>query len=203
VAASHPQDSPATSIPGFRLQLPGSQASLPKHTFFITEFEAMHFDYFRLVCASGFALLFENSIWESILVQAAYSERSLFHAAIAASVLTRTTYSPIQNWHDPECAGSPTRYTLVQYNRAIKLLNNRLRTGVNCTELAILGSILFMAIEGFQGYRAQMLVHLRGSLALLQTLNVSSLDTEYLKSALYHIRAQVQMLHGQEEVENG
>jgi hypothetical protein len=82
-------------------------------------------------------------------------------------------------------------------------MNARLGSGVNCAELAILGSILFIAIEGFQGYRAQMLVHLRGSLALLHTLNASSPDTEYLKTALYHIRDQVQMLHGQEEVENG
>jgi hypothetical protein len=167
--------------------------SLPNHMFFLTDFEAMHFDFFRHVCARDFALVFESSIWESILVQAAHAERSLFHATLAVSVLTRAHYFPTQVFHGSGCSDLAVAYAIWQYNLGIKCLNARLRSRVNCTELAILGSILFMAIEGFQGYRKQMLVHLRGGLALLQSPEASSFNTTHLKTALYHTRDQVQI----------
>jgi hypothetical protein len=200
---SYQQEYSDISAQGPGLLLPGLLTSLPNHMCFLTDFEAMHFDYFRRVCASDFAVVFESSLWESILVQAVYAERSLFHAALAASVLTRTNYLPEQDWHDPECTGSAARYTIVQYNRAIKCLNARLRRGIDCAEIAILASILFITIEGFQGYQTQMLIHLRGGLALLQDLKSLSPNTKCLKAALYQIREQVQTFEGQKETANG
>jgi hypothetical protein len=198
-STSYTQEISGVGAQSLHLQAAGLPSSLPNHMFFLTDFEAMYFDYFRLVCVRDFGLFFESSRWESILVQAACSERSLFHAALAASVQTRTNYSPEQDWHDPECAGSAIGYSMLQYNRAIKCLNTRLRSAADCAEIAVLSSILFITIEGFQGYRTQMLIHLRGGLSLVQNLKASSPNTPYLKNALYRMRDQVQMFSGYEE----
>jgi hypothetical protein len=193
---------PPIATQSFSLQLKMLPSHLPNCVLFPTDFERIQFDYFRRICARDFALLFENPKWELILIQAACTERSIFHAALAVSVLSRTNYSPVQDWHDPEFTGSAVQYAMVQYTRAIKCLNLRLGSGVESSQIAILGSILFINVEGFQGYRRQMHVHLHGGLALLENLKTLSADSEYLETALYMIRDQVEEFEGKIKANN-
>ncbi|KAF2669383.1 hypothetical protein BT63DRAFT_425111 [Microthyrium microscopicum] len=177
-------------------QLLERPSNLPQHMFILEGYDAMHFDYFRHVCAKDTALVFEDPIWESILVQAAYTESSIFHAALATAVLTRYNYYPTHSSYDPSFARSNIEYAMIQYDQAIKCLNARFRTGVDSTEVAILGCILFISIEGFQGYAMQMHMHLRGGLALVDGLKVDALNTKCLTNAFYQLRDQVQGFEG-------
>lgn len=81
---------------------------------------------------------------------------------------------------------------MVQYGRAIKILNARLGSEAESTELAVLESILLINIEGFQGYTTLMHVHLRGGLAVSKSLKAHYSDIGYLETALHHIRDQVE-----------
>lgn len=163
----------------------------------MTNFEAALFDYFLRVCTRDFALYFCSPVWERVLIQVARAERCIYHAGIAVGVLSRNNYWPFHDWPGPEQTSTVGEYAIVQYNRAIRSLNARVkRSDAVSAELAVLASILFVHFEGFQGFVTPMHVHLRGGFALLMGLKAASRDVDYLETALYQIQDQVAELNG-------
>ncbi|KAH8660882.1 hypothetical protein BGZ60DRAFT_530882 [Tricladium varicosporioides] len=182
--------------------------------------DAIHFDYFLEVCTPEFSLYFDLPIWQDIIVQVAISEPCIQHAALAIGALSRSHYQPNEN----SCQFSASKlseFGLREYNAAIRELDRFLRYGNRNSEIVVLASIVFIAIEVLQGFESKALMHLRNAIAILRlhedlktspdlngSLNwgyssveiadtrISRPNTEmfYLKNALVQIAQQFSML---------
>jgi hypothetical protein len=128
--------------------------------------EAYHFEYFRDICAPEFALYFELHSWSNFVLQAAYREPSMWHAALAISALSRRHYVPNKSGYEDKLL---YEYGVKQYNYAIQNLNRRLDCSTQSLELAILASIVFITIEVLQGHNDKVQIHLRCAFAILKT----------------------------------
>ncbi|OQV10814.1 Fungal Zn2-Cys6 binuclear cluster domain-containing protein [Cladophialophora immunda] len=186
-------------------------SSLPSHLCALDSFEASTFEYFRHVCARDFALYFESPWWGALVLRYALAEASIYHAALAISSMSRHNYYPTTTTttttttsyvpehhscnHTHSQSHSAAEYCLAQYTLAIQRLNARLDSSVASVELAAFASILFIYIEGMQGSTRSMHVHLRGGLALVQSLlQLVTPNVGYLEWALWQIREQVQQI---------
>jgi len=90
----------------------------------------------------------------------------VWHAALAISALSKSRYFPNRI---KDTIKSSDEYAVKQYNQAIKELNCRLDSSTRSWELAILASIVFIAIEVFLGFDYKVQIHLRGAFAILKT----------------------------------
>ncbi|KAI0434751.1 hypothetical protein F5Y09DRAFT_216922 [Xylaria sp. FL1042] len=146
--------------------------------------ESVRFEFFRLVCAPEYGVLFETVSWETLVLQYATTELCIYHAALAVSVLTWNHYSPMRNWYDTETgARSVAEYATIQYNLAIRRLNARLSSSMpdrDVTKLVIMSAILFINIEFLRQEQAPSFresfvsMHLRGATCLLHDLKSRS-----------------------------
>ena len=111
--------------------------------------------YFREICAKEFALYFEQPRWENIVLQAAHAEPCIRHIALSLGALSRHRYQPnfLAGSQQPD---SLLSYGLMQYSLAIQVLNERLATSPQRYELAVLASIMFVAIEALQEHQNQV-----------------------------------------------
>ncbi|KIW89119.1 uncharacterized protein Z519_09971 [Cladophialophora bantiana CBS 173.52] len=174
-------------------------SGLPDHMLGMTSFEVSHFEYFRRVCARDLALYFESPSWESLVLRYAHMEPSIYHAALSISSMSKNDYYPtttMPSSYDPggQNTTSPSEYCLAQYSLAIQRLNARLDRSIESVELAAFASILFIYIEGMQGYKTSMHIHLRGGLALARCLQHLSPNVGYLEFALWQIQEQVEQI---------
>jgi hypothetical protein len=140
----------------------------------------------------------ESASWESLLLRHVHLESSICHAALAIAALSTHHYSPTQAWYDPGSTSSAIEFSIVHYNLAVQILNGRLEGSTGSSELAVLASILFIHIEAFQEYQNSeafpnlLSAHLKGGLAIVQSLKSLSQNVDYLEAALDHIRNQIQ-----------
>ncbi|KAI0532433.1 hypothetical protein GGR58DRAFT_517739 [Xylaria digitata] len=144
----------------------------------VSQLESVQFEFFRLVCAPEYAVLFEMGSWESLVLQYAITEPCVYHAALAISALTWNHYSPISHWYDPATgAKSVVEYATIQYNLAICRLNAQLDSFIldrDTTKLTVLSAILFMNIEFLRREQescfseSPISTHLQGAIRLLR-----------------------------------
>ncbi|VUC25077.1 unnamed protein product [Clonostachys rosea] len=126
--------------------------------------DGFHMDYFRVVCAPEISLYFGQPIWETLILQAAASEPTIYHAALAIGALGKSRYCPRT---DP--ADSATRYSLQQYGLAIRALQNCWDTSSQILELSVLASIVFVVVEMHLGLSSQAELHARAACALIRS----------------------------------
>jgi hypothetical protein len=131
------------------------------------DFDVLHFEYFREVCAPEFSLFFELALWERIVLEACI-EPCIGHAALAIGALTRSHYQPSGSGDASLQVESVTEYSIKQYNLAIQELNSCLDISTRSWELAILGTIVFVAIEVLQGYDNKVQILLCSAFAILK-----------------------------------
>jgi hypothetical protein len=171
---------------------------LPHHMRKLTHAEASYLDYFRLVCARDFAICFESTGWEKLLLRSVQLEPSIYHAALAIAALSRQQYSPPQAWYYPGSTSSATEFSILHYNLAIQNLNGRLERSIESSRLTLLACILFIHIEAFQNFPGSgttptlISAHLNGGIAIAHHLKSLSQNIDYLESALDHIQTQIE-----------
>jgi hypothetical protein len=130
----------------------------------LSEFDELHFEYFRDFRAAEFSLYFELESWQAIIMQGVYTEACMWHAALAIGALGRSRYLP-----NTTISIEPNEYGLRQYTLAIQKLNQRLDSSTRGWELALLGSIVFIAIEMLLGQNNRVQIHLQGAFEILKT----------------------------------
>ncbi|KAE9364318.1 hypothetical protein N431DRAFT_421185 [Stipitochalara longipes BDJ] len=131
--------------------------------------DSSHFDYFINVCTKEFSLYFQSPAWESIILQAACTEPCIRHAALAIGAMSR------KNYHS-QLSQFPLEYSMKQYNLALRSLNDALDKSARSRELAILGSIVFIAFEVLWGADTRVRMHLDGAFAILGSLPEIGVD---------------------------
>jgi len=125
--------------------------------------DSSHFNYFINICTKEFSLYFESPVWESIILQAACTEPCIRHAALSIGAMSRN------NYHS-QSSELVLEYSMKQYNLALRALNRALDKPARNWELAILGSIVFIAFEVLWGVDTRVKMHLDGAMAMLGCL---------------------------------
>lgn len=131
--------------------------------------DSSHFSYFISICTKDFSLYFESPVWEGIILQAACTEPSIRHAALAIGAMSRN------NYHS-QSSDQALEYSMRQYNLALRALNDTIDGSTRSWELAILGSVVFIAFEVLWGVDNRVRMHLGGALAMLGSLSDNGVD---------------------------
>ncbi|PVH85458.1 hypothetical protein DL98DRAFT_527466 [Cadophora sp. DSE1049] len=138
--------------------------SFPNFTTLSSPAEAQHFDFFRTVCTNSFSTHFNANLWKGIILRAAHTEPFVLHAVLAIGALTQS------NAHAPTYPTPILEYSLKKYSLASRMLGQRMKSGTADWKLAILGSLVFLAIEVLQGHELGALLHMRSGEAILKSL---------------------------------
>lgn len=159
----------STPVPGLQDVVLLPRLSPPPSALWMNSDEGSYFDYFRTVSIHDLSGYFEDPVWNTLILQAAYLEPSIKHAAIAVGAWNRSQAENKLNRNPIE------KYAMLKYLEAVKTLNQRLDDGHVNAELVILASLLFMALETFQGADQAALAHFEGAFAILQSLHQQNL----------------------------
>lgn len=141
----------------------------PVPTLMLSESDAQNFDYFRVVCAQDFSRYFEVKLWQRLVVQAAASEPCILHAVLAIGCLSQIREER-EEGAVIDASTSQFSYFLIHYNTAIKLLRQNLQSPNANWVLALLGSLVFIAIEVLQSHDDVAYMHMRKAFAILRNL---------------------------------
>lgn len=158
--------------------------------------DVWHFEYFRVVYAKELSLLLGSSLWESLVIRAAFSERCILNAVVALGALSRNTV-PGARKGSALPTEFPMGYSLRKYNLAIQELNNRLAASPSRWDLAILGSLIFIAVESLRGNYGTAQMHLQGALAIIKAHDNPSDCVSQLGANLAHVLQALSRLLGQ------
>lgn len=158
--------------------------------------DVWHFEYFRVVCIKELSSYLGTNIWESLLLRAALSESCILNGILALGALSRNATSGGVNGKSTLAPGFPVGYSLRKYNEAIRDLSRRLAVAPGNWELAILGSLIFIAIENFQGNYDAARVHLHGALAILESHSDPTLGSSPTTSTMAQILGAISRCQG-------
>ncbi|KAF3404710.1 hypothetical protein DPV78_002683 [Talaromyces pinophilus] len=158
-----------------------------------------HFDYFVNVCTREFSLYFESPAWENIVLQAACTESCIRHSALALGAMSRHNYR--HHLQLPQSSDLLLEYSMMQYNMALRALNDTLDGSMRSLELAILGSIVFIAFEVLWGADTRVKVHMDGAFSILNSLTGADVwytrtYSQCLVSALKRLSEQISSFGG-------
>jgi hypothetical protein len=157
--------------------------------------DVWHFEYFRVVFNKEFSLYLGTDVWEALLLRAALAEPCILHGVVALGALSRNTVPSIANGKPALSPGFTLGYSLRKYNQAIQELNNRLAASPSSWQLAIVGSMIFIAIESLQGNYDVAETHLRGSLKILQGHGVSNIISAPSTNDMAHVLHALSRIH--------
>ena len=118
------------------------------------------FQFFTERTAIDFCGYFDSRFWTSYLPRVSFSEPAIRHALIALGAVHRKYELGVDTWHP--------NFALAQYTKAVSGLRQILVRNVsNSVEMSIISSILFAAVETFQGNYALAMDHLKGGLRIM------------------------------------
>lgn len=144
------------------LAIPGPTSPPSLH---LGDTDAIHFDYFRLICAPEFALFFQIESWSSIVLQAASSDPSFRRIALAVGALSRSRYTLSSQQQAAD------RYALCQYNMAIRELGLLEHSPRNIFRI-VLASITLIVLEFLLENYNRVRIHLRSALSMLSAIKL-------------------------------
>lgn len=141
-------------------------------------------------------LYFESPAWANLIIQAAYTEPCIRHTALALGAMSRYEY----HRHSQSQTSSKLTldYSMKQYNLAIRALNEALDGLTRSLELAILGSIVFIAFEVLWGADIRVKMHMNGAYSILDSLTKTNLwytraYSQCLVTALKQLSGQISL----------
>lgn len=114
-----------------------------------------------------FAGLFASDFWETLVFQASAQEPAVRHAVVALSAAHRydSKYGP---WMVPATYGfDAERFTLQQYNKAIKYLRTPGGNNKNSHRVALITCMIFVTLEYLRGQYQMGSAHLHYGIQLL------------------------------------
>jgi hypothetical protein len=138
--------------------------------------EVDYFEYFRTECTEEFSGFFNSILWKQLVLQAAHSEPFILQAVLAIGAFRRSQL--ILPCSASKCDPNILEYCMGKYTIASRELGQRIKTGTADWKLAVLGSLVFLAIEVLQGHESGALMHLGNGIAILQgQVSPSAKDT--------------------------
>lgn len=154
--------------------------------------EVDHFDYFRTECTEEFSGFFNSTLWKRLILQAAHSELFVLQAVLAIGALRRSQLTlPCSAFKYDHAI---LEYCMSKYNIASRELGQRIKTGTADWRLAVLGSLVFLAIEVLQGHESGALMHLGNGMAILKSHLVPSAEYPSVMQLDYPMGAETEDL---------
>ena len=176
---------------------PWSLASEPNHAIPLHVEDVWHFEYFRVVCTKELSLYLGTGLWETLVLRAAFTERCILHGVLALGALSRNTVPSSVSRQPALSPGFLAGYSLGKYNLAIRELNRRITASPSSWQLAVLGSMIFIAIESLQRNHDVVKMHLQGALAIWQSHKDSGSNSAQTISEMAHVLNAFSRLGGQ------
>ncbi|KAI0433130.1 hypothetical protein F5Y09DRAFT_97847 [Xylaria sp. FL1042] len=136
--------------------------------------DVWYFEYFRVVCTKELSLSLETDLWESFVLPAALTEPCIMHGVLALSALRRDMVPKRLSRGLMSLTGYSASYSLRRYNQAIRELNASLGVSHRSRELALVGSLIFILVETYQGRDSVAQMHLQNALAILKNPGCST-----------------------------
>ncbi|KAI0813746.1 hypothetical protein GGR55DRAFT_544172 [Xylaria sp. FL0064] len=180
--------------------------------------DVWYFEYFRVICAKELSLSLGTDLWESFVLPAALTEPCIMHGVLALSALRRDMIPKRLSRGLISLTGRSAFYSLRRYNQAIQELNASLGASNRSRELALVGSLIFVLVETYQGRDSVAQMHLQSALAILQNIESSTAgasailkdlarlfdsltspcrpNSRSLLSVIHHMPTPVQVSHG-------
>lgn len=157
--------------------------------------ERRSLDFFRSNSAVQLAGYFDSAFWCRLVLQACHEEPIIQHAVTALGALYESTQGIDAN--NLKSGRVYDQFALQQYNKAIGLLHQNLRShsqGKGSFPIALISCLLFIAFESIQGNHEASLTHMRSGLLLFRNWQAennitanSSPDQQDIDSELVHM----------------
>lgn len=150
--------------PSFRQYLLQPKPKLPPGAHLSSD-EGSHLDYFRLVCTRSLSRYFRDTFWERTILQISNTEPAIRSAIVAFARLLRhqTVYG-----HEWSAKTNKDPAINADYAQALQGINQRLDTSESSWELALVGSLIFTALEVLRGDAEIALKHFEAGIAMLK-----------------------------------
>lgn len=148
----------------------------------ISSNDVPHFDYFRISCTEEFSRSFNATLWKQLILQAAYIEPFMLHAVLSIGAIRRSQLDPLSS----ASTSAVLQYSKERYKEATMKLANLLKAKrVHMDwKLALLGSLVFLAVEVLRGHEHAALLHFRSGSDILKSL---SFDETLLPPRMLHL----------------
>ncbi|KAH8819764.1 hypothetical protein F5884DRAFT_25425 [Xylogone sp. PMI_703] len=156
-----------------------------------TQDERGYFEYYLKSTSLKIPGTFESDFWDSIVLQASSVEPAVFHAATAVASAQRAyaarAEKRIANLPSTDISQNHDRFTLKQYNKAIKSLASHFSSNeLSSLRVVMISCIVFASLEMLRGEYNMVGVHIRNGIDLLKKIQehgetVAKLDTRLLQ----------------------
>jgi hypothetical protein len=131
--------------------------------------EVHHFDYFQVVVTEEFSAFFNSNLYKQLVLTTAHHEQFVLNAVLAIGALRRFQLDPSvisPTWND----AAVFAYVTKKYTTASRLLRQSIESGTATWRLAVLGCLIFIAIEVLQGHEFGAILHMKNAVAILKSV---------------------------------
>jgi hypothetical protein len=136
--------------------------------------EIHHFDYFQVVVTEEFSAFFNSNLYKQLVLTTAHHEQFVLNAVLAIGALRRFQLDPSvisTTWND----AAVFAYVTKKYTTASQLLRQSIENGTATWRLAVLGCLVFIAIEVLQGHEFGAILHMKNAVAILKSVRSPAL----------------------------
>ena len=128
---------------------------------------------------------FNSSFWNRLVLQVGRREPAIHHALVALSA-AHENFKLKQVPEEAEARDSNIRFSMQQYNKAIKHLSQQLSSGKELLgpEVALICCVVFICLESLQGNLETALTHLESGLNILRNWRKETSSLSYRSSEM-------------------
>ncbi|KAF2489857.1 hypothetical protein BU16DRAFT_166020 [Lophium mytilinum] len=126
-----------------------------------------YLEFYHSCARSTLSSHFDNEFWSRISLQLAQSEPAIRHALIALGYLYKTQSGNLRDARTRFAARSESKILLLNYNKAVKHLADRMIEPSYTAEVGLVTCVLFICIEYMRGNWATAFMHLTNGLNII------------------------------------
>jgi hypothetical protein len=144
--------------------------------------ESWSLNYYRVRVSSDISGYFDVEFWKRHVVQASEQEPAVRHAVVALSSLYEayeTSQLPQRSSHDRR--KYLKRIAILQYNKAIISLSDKIDTGGPSLEVTLIVCLIFTWLEFLQGCTSNALAHLHSGVQVLLGQRQQAISQDIVK----------------------
>ena len=142
--------------------------------------ERRFMSYFHAQSVPDLSGCFNSSFWNRLVLQVGRREPAIHHALVALSA-AHENFKLKQIPEEAEARQSNNRFSIQQYNTAIKHLSRQLSSGKGASgsEIALICCVVFICFESLQGNLELALAHLESGLCILRNWRKETSSLSY------------------------
>ncbi|KAF7556506.1 hypothetical protein G7046_g6272 [Stylonectria norvegica] len=137
--------------------------------------EHNHFEWFTRRTAPKLPGIFGSRFWDTLVLQASYSEPAVMHAVLAlSSVHKRASLEATRNRRPEGIPDDKEQFSLRQYSKAINILGKLVFRDKGSVRVTLVTCMVFICLEYLRGHYTASKTHLQYGMRLLTYVAASS-----------------------------